>query len=109
MTIRLGVGGVCATCAPSMERRTNCDLKKMKKMGFFFFFLGLVSGGDDGGGATEPTGISQADEVKFYLSMERLRANLMRDYSRDVRPTVVNGGALTVYLAMSASNLELVR
>ena len=78
-------------------------------MGFFFFFLGLVSGGDDGGGATEPTGISQADEVKFYLSMERLRANLMRDYSRDVRPTVVNGGALTVYLAMSASNLELVR
>ena len=68
---------------------------------------GLVKGAD-AANATELTGISQADEEHLYLSMERLRDNLMKDYKKDVGPTPTNGRSITISLAMSVSNLELV-
>ena len=54
------------------------------------------------------TGLSQEDEIRLHLSIDRLHDNLAKDYNKEVRPNFHIGQPVTVNISMTVSHFDLV-
>lgn len=54
------------------------------------------------------SGLGPEDETRFYLSIERLKTNLLQGYDKVVAPLTQLGKPIELALSMSLSHFELV-